>query len=60
MGEPVNPVEALRQLEAQHDELFRVLQDLERRVATVLAQYLPGRCEDSQDTSGPRLSASTE
>ncbi len=47
---PDTRVEALLDLETRHDEFFRLLSDLEKRVAPVLAECQgPRRPEDARE-----------
>lgn len=47
---PETRVQALLDLETRHDELFRLLSDLEKRVATVLAECQgPRQPEDARE-----------
>jgi len=41
MALPATQNQAILELEARHDELLRLLADLEKRVAAVLAQHAP-------------------
>jgi hypothetical protein len=38
---PATQTQAILELEARHDEVLRLLADLEKRVAAVLAQHAP-------------------
>ncbi len=54
MDTPHSQLEALLELEARHDDLLERLDALDKRVAKVLAQYLPGRDRDAQPcAAGP-------
>ncbi len=45
MSLPTEHVQAIVELETRHEEMFRLLEDLERRVACVLGQFQGARPE---------------
>jgi len=49
---PATHAQTLLDLEARHDELFRLLDELEKRVARVLAEYQPARQGDGNSLAG--------
>jgi hypothetical protein len=52
MNDPVDPFDALLDLDARHDELLRQLEELDHRVEKVLAEYLPAHDVSRQSVAG--------
>ncbi len=53
MSDPAAPFDPLLDLDARHDQLLRQLEDLDRRVQKVLADYAPAHDPSCQLGANP-------